>query len=68
MVSQPRTGDFAGFVSLIQRQRTHLITSRILTVPIALVSLIDENRQWFKARQGIDIIETYLGCLSVHIA
>ncbi|RKH60210.1 GAF domain-containing sensor histidine kinase [Corallococcus aberystwythensis] len=32
--------------------------SHLFRVPIALVSLIDENRQWFKARQGLDATET----------
>jgi GAF domain-containing protein len=27
-------------------------------MPIALVTLIDENRQWFKARVGLDVCET----------
>jgi diguanylate cyclase (GGDEF)-like protein/PAS domain S-box-containing protein len=30
----------------------------VLDVPIALVSLIDEKRQWFKARVGLDLRET----------
>jgi GAF domain-containing protein len=29
-----------------------------LNVPIALVSLVDENRQWFKARVGLEPQET----------
>lgn len=29
-----------------------------LDVPIALVSLVDDRRQWFKARQGLDLAET----------
>ncbi|MGM0434217.1 MAG: ATP-binding protein [Pseudomonadota bacterium] len=29
-----------------------------LSVPIALVTLADNNRQWFKSRQGLDVTET----------
>ncbi|QBC44106.1 PAS domain S-box protein [Iodobacter fluviatilis] len=34
------------------------LVSQILHVPIALVSLVDENRQWFKSRVGLDATET----------
>ncbi|MGJ8569968.1 MAG: sensor domain-containing phosphodiesterase [Hoeflea sp.] len=30
----------------------------IFNVPIVLVSLVDENRQWFKARRGLDQCQT----------
>jgi phosphoribosyl 1,2-cyclic phosphodiesterase/DNA-binding response OmpR family regulator len=32
--------------------------SAALDVPIALVSLVDSERQWFKSRHGIDVTET----------
>ena len=34
------------------------MAKRLLGVPIALVSLVDENRQWFKSCQGLDVSET----------
>ena len=34
------------------------LAKRVFDVPIALVSLVDENRQWFKSRAGVDACET----------
>src|SRR5262245_36243112 len=34
------------------------LAKRFLKVPIALISLIDADRQWFKSRQGLDATET----------
>jgi GAF domain-containing protein len=34
------------------------LVAAILDVPIALVSLVDEHRQWFKAKVGLDASET----------
>lgn len=34
------------------------MAKRIFQVPIALVSLVDADRQWFKSAQGLDIRET----------
>jgi diguanylate cyclase (GGDEF)-like protein len=34
------------------------IAAALFQVPIALISLVDEKRQWFKSAQGIDVRET----------
>jgi diguanylate cyclase (GGDEF)-like protein len=34
------------------------LARRLFGVPIALVSLVDEHRQWFKSRDGLDFAET----------
>jgi PAS domain S-box-containing protein len=34
------------------------LAALLLDVPIALISLIDADRQWFKARYGLDVPET----------
>lgn len=40
------------FDRLVQLAATHF------NVPIALVSLLDESRQWFKAKLGLDVAQT----------
>jgi len=34
------------------------IAQHVFDVPIALVSLVDESRQWFKSKQGLEVCET----------
>jgi len=39
--------------------RVTALAADIFNAPIALVSLVDECRQWFKSRQGLDAQETH---------
>ncbi len=51
----------AGILDSPPEERFDRITRlarRVFDVPIAMVSLIDADRQWFKSRQGIDVQET----------
>jgi GAF domain-containing protein len=48
------TEDEPEFDALVRR------AARATATPIALISLVDERRQWFKARFGIDLRETPL--------
>ncbi len=34
------------------------LASRVLDAPIAVVSLVDDERQWFKSAQGLEVTET----------
>lgn len=38
--------------------RVTRMAQRVFGTPIALVSIVDENRQWFKSRQGLEATET----------
>ncbi|MBJ7537294.1 sensor domain-containing diguanylate cyclase [Marinomonas transparens] len=38
--------------------RVTRMAKRMFGVPISLVSIVDENRQWFKSSQGLDATET----------
>ncbi len=49
LLDTPQTEDFERLVSL---------TARLFNAPIALISLVDRDRQFFKARVGLDVCET----------
>jgi GAF domain-containing protein len=38
--------------------RVTRLAKQVFSTPIALVSLVDADRQWFKSRQGLDATET----------
>jgi GAF domain-containing protein len=50
-----------GVLDTAPEERFDRYTAQIaaaLDVPVALVSFVDTNRQWFKSRHGIDTVET----------
>lgn len=38
--------------------RISRLAARLFNVPVSVVSLVDKDRQWFKARQGTDLSQT----------
>lgn len=38
--------------------RISRLTARLFDAPIALISLVDENRQWFKSTVGLDVCKS----------
>lgn len=46
------SGPEAAFDDIVERAR------RAFAMPVALFTLVDENRQWFKAKVGLDISQT----------
>ncbi|TAG35877.1 MAG: PAS domain S-box protein [Polaromonas sp.] len=46
------TGDEAEFDDFAR------LAAQICNVPIALISLVDKDRQWFKSRVGLDVLQT----------
>lgn len=53
-------GSFSILDSLPEEDYDNLtaIAAELCNTPIALISFVDQNRQWFKSRQGIDVCET----------
>ena len=41
-----------------QFERITRITKSLYNVPIVAISLVDQERQWFKSIQGLDVCET----------
>lgn len=70
MILPPKPANEAARISQLKRlqildtpveerfDRVTRILSRALDVPIAAVSLVDEERQWFKSVQGLNVCET----------
>src|ERR1051326_526656 len=52
LLSTPREADF---------DRITRIASKLFNTEIALITLIDRDRQWFKSRIGLDVVETPRG-------
>ena len=41
--------------------RVTRLAKKLFNVPIALISLVDKERQWFKSSVGLAVFSSYLG-------
>jgi signal transduction histidine kinase len=60
---QARLDDLHGLQILDSEQEAQFneiveLASRICKTPMSLITLVDENRQWVKARVGLDLVES----------
>lgn len=57
-LSALRELDLLDTLSEAEYDQITFLASQICLTPIALISLVDEDRQWFKSKQGLDVSET----------
>ncbi|EDM35181.1 PAS [Pedobacter sp. BAL39] len=57
-ISALKNYDILNSISELEYDRITQLAAIICNVPISLITLIDETRQWFKSRTGLEISET----------
>ena len=57
-LNELRSYDILDSITEEEYENITYLASMICDVPIAVISLVDENRQWFKSHKGLPISET----------